>query len=236
MRRYIIAAPMYINSSAGVCALYELQKHLVRACEDAMVFPSQELFITARRLRAVVTGFELEDHDIAVYPEVICGNPLRAKRVIRFVFNVPGLLGGETEYDASEAVFTWDRRFHPTAPVVKFPLYEPFFRNEGRKRSAEVVWVGKGTDFNQHPASAIEITRQWPPTRSMLARLLNVSSVLYTYDDATSLANEARLCGCEVKCWNEDRWGEYPPTDNGEQTFYEQFKVFLDAYGEPLCA
>ena len=38
---------------------------------------------------------KLNTTELCFYPEVVSGNPVMAKRVIRYVCNVPGLLGGD---------------------------------------------------------------------------------------------------------------------------------------------
>ena len=181
---YIIMAPPYYHASAGVRALYRLQRHL-----------------RGRGYRAEI--FQLGDAPadaIVVYPETVPGNPMKGSTVARFVLNFPGLLGGDSEYDPKELIFTYHPRFYPGAPVLTVPIIEDFFRDEGLPRSGGCFWVGKGVNV---PRATLtegmrEITFEWPEKREDLARLFNESEIFYSYDDNTAMITEARHCGCRV--------------------------------------
>ena len=77
--KYLIVTPFYRNNSAGIRVLYELQKHLIRAGYDAKTI--NEISHTA------------QDDEIVIYPEIVFGNPLKAKKVVRYILNVPGFIG-----------------------------------------------------------------------------------------------------------------------------------------------
>lgn len=178
--KYVILSPPYRNSSCGIRVLYELQKMLIRAGRDAIV---------------VNHLCNIEDDDIAVYPEGVHGNPLNAKTVIRYVLNTPS-----HDYDKNEITVAYSMELarYSNGRILDIPLYESFFRNEGRERDINCVYVGKGA-YQPHPDvdSAYEITSEAPKTRKELAWLLNRCRTFYTYDNLTALSMEAWLCGCE---------------------------------------
>ena len=187
--RYIIVAPAYTRRSAGIVVLHELQKWLIRSGKDAMVMHFND-------------PFPIEDDDIVVYPEIICGNPLKAKRVVRYILNEPGKLGGDKNYDITEILVAYNPDFSKFSGdhYLEIPIIEDFFTNRGNERVIDCFWVGKGTN-NNHPATSgsIEITYQWPATRRELAELLNRTRTFYCYDEKTHLLTEAMLCGCKTK-------------------------------------
>jgi hypothetical protein len=141
---------------------------------------------------------------IAVYPEVIAGNPLGAKHVTRWVLNVPGHLGGDTEFDDSELVYAWSKKFYDTDRILSWDVVDRGLFNDDNLPTKEKVccYVGKGPQRGANPIpltdGMIQITRSWPPERRELAELLRETRVLYTYDDVTMLTFEALLCGCQV--------------------------------------
>src|SRR3990170_3968015 len=98
---YIIMAPPYRNSSGGVRALYELRNHLESSGYEAKIFQ----------------GGDAPSNAIVIYPETVSGNPMKARTVVRYVFNYPGLLGGDSSYDSAELIFTFSPAYYPTAPL-----------------------------------------------------------------------------------------------------------------------
>lgn len=182
---YIIMAPPYRNSSAGVRALYELRCHLEKRGYEAKIFQG---------------GDALPDV-IVVYPETVSGNPMKGNVVARYVLNYPGLLGGDKEYDPKELIFTYSPLYYPGTHILTVPVIEDFFRDEGRHRAGGCFWVGKGrgkVEEIPETKGLIEITYDWPDSREQLAALFNEMAVFYSYDDCTALVAEARRCGCRV--------------------------------------
>jgi hypothetical protein len=219
---YVIVAPVYRNSSAGVRALYRLKDELIKRGYDVTVCQG---------------GDRVPYGSIVVYPEIVDGNPLNAKTVIRYVLNTPGLLGGDKEYDESEIVFTYHPSYYD-APVLTVPTIEDFFQDEGLPRAGACFWVGKGINIPRIPETdgLMEITYTWPKTREELANLLNTKVVFYSYDNNTALNAEAKKCGCKVVVIG----GEMPDADYDEKIkdFDKQLDYFIDvtqkAAGNPI--
>ena len=210
--KYIIFSPPYQSSSGGVRALYELQKHLIRAGEDAIVVNS---FIGT-----------FDEDDIAVYPEVQGGNLAGLKKVIRWVLYYPGQNGGDKEFDKAEKIVTWSKQYYD-APVLAVPIFEPFFKNEGLKREFDAYWAGRGNDTGYRPSLNYKnLTYDWPKTRKELAELLNKTKTLYVFSNS-ALIYEAQLCGCDVKFINPDNAIIDIPFKPIFENFEEQFKEFL---------
>ena len=207
---YLIMAPEYTNSSAGVRALYRLKDEIIKRGYQAKI---------------VQKGFASND-DIVVYPEIVSGNPMGGKTVARWVLNYPGLLGGQKEYDPKELVFTWDKKYYD-AHVMTVPIIEDFFRNEGLKRSGQCFWIGKGKrpDIeNYNTDNWTEITYDWPATREELAKLLNEKETFYTYDNNTALISEAKACGCKVVIIGETDTSDF---DENIKHYDEQIDAFI---------
>ncbi|WP_342618986.1 hypothetical protein [Rhodoferax sp. GW822-FHT02A01] len=216
-RRYVIVAPPYQHASAGIRVLYDLQKWLVLAGYDAVVC-------------TWFAGYPVESfaEDIVVYPEVAPGNVLHAQRVVRFILNTPGKLGhGEKVYGPGELLVAYNNELAPYADglVLQVPTTEPFFHDAHGVRDKDAVYVGKGRNLGAHPAGCVEITKLYPPTRRQLADLLQTVSTLYTYDDFTMLAHEAKLCGCNVTLI--DASGQMRPLQTSYMPTLDEFRAQL---------
>ena len=168
-----------------------------------------------------------------IYPEVAPGNLLNAKRVIRYIMNVPGKLGfGEKTYAPNEVLVAYNKELAPysNGAILQVPSTEPFFHAQGAVKTKNAVYVGKGQDLGKHPADCVVITKGFPATRREVAELLRSVKTLYMYDDFSMIGHEAKLCGCEVKLIQKDGTIiDYPPYS---YPTLEEFKVQLHEFIE----
>ena len=113
--------------------------------------------------------------------------------------------------------------------ILSVNVVEPFFKNEGKPRDLNAVWVGKGKDTN-HPAvaGAVRITLKYPTTRQAMADLLNRVDTLYTYDNYSMIISEGHKCGCKVLVINGDKLEPYVGEDDTWLEETEQLKQFID--------
>jgi hypothetical protein len=190
--KYLIWSYDYSHASAGPKALHRLCHELNEAGERAYVGP----WATNPEWNTPTSDFESFAGDwIAVYPEIVRGNPWNAPHVARWVLNVPGKLGGDTTYALSEMVFTWSTDF-TDAPLLHVPTVETdIYYDRGLPRSGSLFYVGKGSGRR---AGAREITYEMRLDRYQLADELNRAEALYSFDDVTGMADLAGLCGCPV--------------------------------------
>lgn len=207
---FVIHAPCYAANSAGNSCLYRLCDALRGRGFPA--FMTGGLF-TAPHLDAPIVPIEdaselCRSGFTAIYPETVAGNPLRAPRVIRWVLNRPGLLGGDAVYAADESVYSYAECYLPyiendVAGKLCMPTIDEtvFFTNdsEPHDRSLECFYIGKSRwrEGVCDRSTTFEITRE-SPDKSELGKLFRASRVLYCFDNTTVLTYEALLCGCPV--------------------------------------
>jgi hypothetical protein len=146
---------------------------------------------------------------IAVIPEITPNEHApKCKRVVRYVLNKPGVIGGPANYPPDHMVFVIHRIFDvwglPENRVLYIPTLDLHVFNDQRRLRSQVVWYeGKGRRSDRHPLGAMEITRAMMQDQSWLAETLNTSSALYSYDPISALHDIARLCGCPVVMCND---------------------------------
>ena len=207
---YIIYAPQYTHRSAGTRILYELSYQLNKHGYESYMLAWDNVPYYGNRYK--ICSLDFATSSVArgawvVYPEIVKGNPLKAANVIRYVLNVPGLLGGDKTYASSEILFSWNSYISKhswNSPIVKTPCIDlSIFKDGGLPRKGSCYFVYKGVNVPRRPQlEEIEITGQYPPHG--LSDLFNSVEVFYTYDDMTAASDEARLCGCPVVLLNED--------------------------------
>jgi hypothetical protein len=186
----------------------------------------------------------------AIYPEIVAGNPWRAPRVVRYVLNHPGKLGGDKVYDPAENVFFFLPVFNDAGLQPERLLFLPtieldIYRDRHLSRAGEVFYVGKGQQTRDLPG-AVEITNDLKRDRHVLADTLNRATLLTCFDNMTAMIEIARLCGCPVRLvpngdytreqydamtdWQGIGWDEVPgPFDSGalrdrQLALYEAFR------------
>jgi len=153
---------------------------------------------------------------IVVYPEVVSGNPMRAKTVVRYVLNVPGLLGGDKQYDEDEIIFVYSKHLLFGKLGIKRILNIPsintkiFYPPENEERTIEgLLYLGKYNDPINGPKvpkrplkgeffDKYKLITRGHPDQKTLGDWLRKCKVLYSYDNFSALNFEATLCGCLV--------------------------------------
>ena len=208
---FIIYAPDFLPNSAGRYCLYKICHDLNAKGFKAAV---TESLVSCPNLNAPLLTLR-DAKQVArrkkpwvIYPETISGNPLGAERVIRWVLNRPGLLGGDTVYADNELVFVYSNIYAPFVKnKIQGVLYLPtldeeiFYppKNAQQERGLACYYVGKSSFKEGHfdRATTFEITRD-VPTKKELGNIFRSAKILYCFDNATAVAHEAIACGCPV--------------------------------------
>ena len=204
--KYLIWAPGYRRTSAGIVVLHKLchllsEKGLTAYVTGKPNSEWNEKYADPKKIKELVS-----EDAIVVYPEVVSGNPFFARFVVRYILNKPGLLGGTKRYSKHELLFAYfymlGKNLGKKIEVLEISYLdlELFNDDSDHKRAGIVFYVGKGSQTSRirETESATEITREYPPTHEELAELFKKSELFYSYDNCTGLTSEARLCGCPV--------------------------------------
>ncbi len=216
---YYVYAPRYVATSAGIRGLYELVRLLRSVGEAAWIVTQlgQTQDQLPDSLADLILDYELclahraEGREvIVVYSETVAGNPLNAQAIVRYVMNVPGLLGGPKTYAKDECVYAFSETLAEAIGKPDWSLFIPlvdethFVPAPGVVRNISCVYASKYRQVHKSvpkeaPAGAIEISRdlEGSPNRSELLGLLQRARRLYLYENS-AIAIEAALCGCLV--------------------------------------
>lgn len=207
---FVIVLQTYKSHSAGVRVLYRLCHDLNNLGVNCYIVGSSGA--PKNLICPIVTPLEarklVQMGAIAVYPETILGNPLKSEKVVRFIGNTPGLLGGPTKFENDALVFSYSKIYTSGyngkvdgilfIPSIDEDIFFPP-SSSNKKRSLTCYYVGKSRYragyFNSE--GCVEITRSWPE-RASLGDIFRASKALYCFDNSTILAYEALMCGCPV--------------------------------------
>jgi len=148
---------------------------------------------------------------IVIYPEIISGNPLPAKYVVRYMLNREAYLSGQSMgAGENDFILSYSRAFlrgHHTLFIPAIDL--SIFRCKGiYDRSQNMFWIGKGRirDQKDIPHDSIQITKTWPETPEDLADKLCRTNFLYSFDFLSSINAEAVMCGATTVLLGQDNW------------------------------
>ena len=206
-REYIIWSPPYTHTSGGISVLHYLCHLLNEGGYSAYISSAGNPSWNEKGISRVDLDKKMKEGAIAVYPEIVKGNPYNSQRVVRWVLYLPGVIGGDKEYDPSEAVFCYDARFCDAAKSDRLFAVDidecTEFIDKGNPRKGNLLWVGKGRDMKRSVVQVPvkEITYGEPKTRAELVDWYNGAELLYSFDNMTRVINEARLCGCPVRLY-----------------------------------
>ncbi|WP_434656475.1 glycosyltransferase [Pseudomonas sp. R3-56] len=208
---YYIYAPNYRRSSAGIRVLHML-------C-DALNRSGHEAYVVSRVLNPnLITPYLSNDvialhrsqglEPIAVYPEIIDGNPLGAGIVVRYLLNQPGYLGGSGIYEPDDLLFAYSRGLLQPGtpeenilhlPAIDLSIFCPPVNPAKRIPGKVCYYQGRAAqakiDPGLLPPDATEITPEFPDSWEGLADLFQQCEYFYLAE-RSGLAAEAALCGC----------------------------------------
>lgn len=221
---FLISGFPYTHRSSGIRALYRLCHHL-----NVSGFPTAVIAEPGEPLPD--WNCLLYDGDVSgsvvIYPEVVAGNPLRADKVVRWVLNTPGLLGGDPTYADSELVFVYDLQ---RLPEVNEAISEPIgperelwmglvdpaviYPDPRATRDLDCSFTYKGAELARtvllpEPAE-IQPLESLTSDLSSLGQVLRRTRTLYSYDHYSNLLREAVISGCQVRVPDESGYWHDP--------------------------
>jgi hypothetical protein len=212
MKPYLIYTFNWDDASAGNIVLHKLAQALHKR------FPNDVYVLAIEQNGMSIPGIyscqDDRDNCIAIYPEVIGGNPFSCGSVVRYLLNVPGAIGGPSSFPVEDFLFVYSNIFNSRIGLPKDRiLYTPClntqrFRDKGFIRTKVFYYKGKGnTGFalgvDPLPAGT---SFRGAERQEELVNLLNQTSILFSYDCVTAMNEVARLCGCPVVLMPNHQW------------------------------
>lgn len=207
---YYIASPNFAQNTSGPRMLHTLCHMLNELGYEAYITSeiASPWLHTPRLTSEIVIKHKTTGRvPIAVYPEVVNGNPLQAKVVARWILNQAGHLGGDSTFASTELLFYWDewvlkgatnaeRLFFPSVDTRLFNAYG----TDPHKRTGYCFYAHKylafgGVVSDRIASNGINLCQSIPRTIDEIVQILRQSRVLYCYEPS-NMVMEAYACGC----------------------------------------
>lgn len=210
---YYIMAPDYRETSAGIVVMHTLCDVLNRDGYEAYIAGTTVVnpqFDTPLLTLEVQTLHRAQGRTpIAVYPEVVSGNPLNAEVSVRYILNRIGYISGKPLNEGKDDLFFYySENFLGDAkksdvdflflPVLDTELFKPDpTRTKDKTYVFQYRYPLDKIDFSLFPAGTELLSMANPVSLPELAKKLQRGRVLYSYE-LSSVCPEAMMCGCPV--------------------------------------
>lgn len=228
---YVIYAPDYSQDVGGIMALHTLCDALVRIGARASIWPFNiapppspsnrwealklavrnfwnppqpvKLISRPQFMTPVATPGDLR-RAVVIYPEVVEGNPLGAKRVVRWFLNKPGRLTGKTGFGPKDLCFFFQEAFndpdinpHPDHKLMLITVLDDVYRvvNTGpRSGTCYILRKGKARVPDPQALDGIVIDGK---SHAEIAAIFNACEYCVSYDSYTMYSYYASMAGCK---------------------------------------
>lgn len=230
---YYIASPDYAENSAGIMALHHLCHALNISGFEAYIYGATK---TSPNLRTPLLDANTQAQHknkgkspIAVYPEIITGNPLGVKTVVRFMLNKEGVIrGNKIEAADSDIFFYYSEYFTPeneetsnilTVPVINSKIIKPNNRVKNKKPFLYLNRIPESDiDLKQFQGNIEILSNKRPIPLDQLTKKLQTASALYSFEFSGTCII-AMLCGCPVVTLNHPKYEKYGFTEQNLAAF-----------------
>lgn len=200
---YLIVSPSYTYKSSGVRTLHLLCHALNELGEKAYIIQDRDGgYALDPSLNTPLLSPQHYEHlketqkFIAVYPDIMRGNPLNAEHVVHYLLAPVGKFGGDSEFPAEHQV--WGALPALAEKVLRIPVSDTnIFYDLITERSGSCFYSHK---YEMHGNQLLDITKdsiRLEGSLEYLADILRRSEVCYLYE-LSSVITESALCGCPV--------------------------------------
>ena len=221
--RFVIFAPSYDENSGGTIVLHKLAYLLDCLGESAYICPGKvgvrnDLNLWKRFTKKfkriefekspdfetkLIKESQITKNDIVVYPEVISGNPFKAKNVVRWLLHKPGFHTGEANFGSDDLIFAFDDYciedgygIDPKNKLYVLSLNSSYaLPHEKRERQGSCYMMRKGTGRSLVHSLEDSICVDGL-SHAELAEIFQTTKYFYSYDELTLYSQYAALCGC----------------------------------------
>lgn len=206
---YWIYSPAYDSASGGIVVLHLLAEILRDSgASVCLVTPDTVGYKGLPHVHAEFDSHRKEVgvgvDDVVIYPEIICGNPLSGRRVVRWLLNRPGVIGGDGVFEKDDLIFTYSKNFIVDSEKESYEFsivatgLELFGKVAGNRRRLG-VFIRKGRNYHrQFPLRRIGWLLDSIPYRGNveLAKSFGQCFAVVSYDAETYHSVQAAIAGC----------------------------------------
>jgi hypothetical protein len=185
---------------------------------------------------------EINDNTIVIYPEIVSGNPLNAKNVVRWILLELGIempLDHPKKWSLNDLVYYWETKENSSnykqlsCPFLNSTIFK---NNNSGERTKTCYLVKKGPLIHKninymHPPNSICID---DCSLQDINNIFNECKFFYTYDANTAYIIYATICGCIPIIYPIDGISEEEYFKNRLYNFHDVIYNKAIVYGNDL--
>lgn len=203
--KFVIWCPKLDYKSGGNVVLHNLAKDLKELDFPVRLFNPDGQSDDNPFCNEFATLADIDVQTIVIYPEVVEGNPLNAKNVVRWMLCDIGIHTANDVYKSwnpTDLVFHFSS-FNSTYQLSDLEILytfwiDPAVSNRGLQRKGSCYLFKKATRFHAniqmiHPKDAILLDHC---SNSEIIQIFNEKEVFYNYDPHSYYDAMAVMCGC----------------------------------------
>lgn len=227
--KFIIVAPGYDDNAGGIVVLHQLCDRLNHLGYEAYLWPFFKPvldftnpfktiylffryfrksikygFKTNPKLNTPIASYEDLKDAVVVYPEVVVGNPLQGRKVVRWLLHKPGFNnGGKIDFGADDLFFYYLKAFDDSQ-FNRFPDNElhivsqrkdTYSINNTHERNGTCYLMRKGKNrpIIHDLTESILLDGM---SHEEMAQIFNQTVMCIIYDTYTMYSVYAAMCGC----------------------------------------
>jgi len=205
---FVIWTPQLDYTIGGVVVLHNLAKELTTMLEPnihVMLFTHNGTRYENPFCNKFAQLADVNENTIVIYPEIVYGNPLNAKHIVRWllcditVTSNPNVYKSWNKEDLVFHYSNFKQKYNSDRINIMYTLWlNPEIKNTNKPRKQTCYMIRKGNKFHRninliHPSNCICLDNQPIDT---IINVFNVCTYFYCYDPYTCYDNIALLCGC----------------------------------------
>lgn len=257
--KFIIFSPSYSENNGGAITLHHLCDLINKIGYESYLYPGFDnyeinilnykpvllsflkklirqpfrRFKTSKRFNTPILkqfpGKFNPDELVVIYPEIVFGNPLAAKNVVRWLLHDPGFFTGKIYYGPNEIYFKYTNQYgnftylnsHTSnTNLLIFTYLKNYYNDQNcssdRHGVAYCIRKGKLTSipFDLEGATLIDGMKH-----AEISKVFKDSKYFISFDRNTAFSRFAALCGCisivvpeegvDEQVWQPDKEGRY---------------------------
>lgn len=202
--KFLLWTIPYAECSGGTLVMYKLAEMLAkRGFETYTSSPPKVGSLVKYLGNYPKLKLEMES-TMVIYPEIVVGNPFKAKYITRWILNTPGKIGGDGIFGENDLVYKYsdffevDKNTQVDGFLRCIETKKDFFNDLKLERQGSCYLVKKGKLENKkliyHPEDSLNIDDYI--SDEYLLEVFNKKEFFFSYDTATYHYIQAALCGC----------------------------------------